>query len=361
MNPNTIPYVHYQDVQISELDIRKEFDDNMAKGKFVEALELLNKNKSKLQGRAYVAESIGNLVNGVLDLEHRYTDNVPMFLSDLATQIFAIINQYRMIGQWDKETSYEAYNFVTNEDKTYMALKKVTPGILTTNTEYWLELHLKGEQGSPGIDVVVRNDWNPNTQYIKNVLVVHNNNLYVSKLPNKGIEPGTDEAFNYWMEFITISKGEIIIGDKEPQSVPENTIWFKTPADPLSSRVGMLGVMQRKTSSGWEEIYPLTAKSLVSRINEYYPVAYNQSIVITPRQWVFKGNHLEYTYVNDLITEDAQVMVYRDSDSELSTKIYNVLTMEKLPGKLVFSLGLSYYDGYPNANVAIKIKIRKRG
>lgn len=351
-NPNTIPWLHYQDIQISDVALQQQFKQYVLSGQYTEALALLTTNEQQLQGKAYIANIINTISSGILDLESRFNDGVTLFLSNLATQYNDLIINMKKIGTWDANTQYIPYNFVIYNQEIYMCIKQPPIGILPTSSFYWLYLGLRGEQGAPGVNVTMQYDWNSGATYQPNDLVVYGTNIYVALKSNTNVTPGTDAST--WLLFLVATPGQIFVGTEAPQYPGQNTVWFQTQTDPLEATdttpiIGLFNRYNADTSS-WEPMYPNTIFTWIDGTGDYAPPAVFINLNITPNLW----SDLSYSYN------------YPDLQSNSIVSIYPVVTMNQEQYEVYNQLQLSFsgqnivfaVDSEPSTNLPIIIKIQ---
>lgn len=337
-NPNTLPWLHYQDIQLGDVELQKKFNELMAQGNYVEAIEILT-NEQQLEGKAFVAKTITTIANGVLDLENRFNTGVNVFLTDLSNRFDMLIDSFKKKGLWNQTIQYEPYNFVLYQSKYYMSIKKGNIGVLPTDTNYWLELDLRGKTGAPGVDVEMKYIWDDKKTYQKYDLVVYGGNIYVSLKENKNVLPDSDETV--WGIFILVVKGKIEIGVKEPKRRTENTLWFRTFTDPLATSEVVSGYFLRYKGIGgaayfWETMYPKTVFTQIENRQEYRPKVKTLDIFVVQSQWVEKNRHYVYT-VEDERLDDPNVFVEIYSSENLSkeeNRLFSRLSVTVSKGKI---------------------------
>lgn len=227
-NPNTIPWIHYQDLQSSDISTQQLFEQYIQYGQFSEALVLLGKSPN-LNGKSFVANAINTIVNGISFLEEKTTEGVNNYLSNLLIQQQDLINNFKNLNLYNNSQIYYPYNFVSYNNQIYMCYKQTTAGINPTNESYWIYLGLQGETGTPGLDVIIQGEWNNSTTYNPNDIVTYNGILYVATTQNTNSEPGTN---NDWEVFIQFNKGQIYVGVNGPENPIQNDIWLKTYVSP---------------------------------------------------------------------------------------------------------------------------------
>lgn len=304
-NPNTIPTLHYQDIQIPDVTLYQQFQQYVAQGNFTQALSLLQTNAQQLQGKAYIANTINTITAGILDLEGRFNTGVNLFLSNLATQYSTLIANMKKAGTWLANVQYTPYNFVIYNQEYYMCIQQPPIGTGPTNTTYWLYLGLRGEQGAPGIDVTMRYDWNNTTTYQPNDLVVYGTNIYVALVANTNVIPGTDEAT--WLTFLVSTPGQIFIGTTAPEYPVQDTIWFQTQTDPTQATSAVIGqfVRYNEAISDWEPMYPNTIFTWVEGADGFAPTVTIVDLTIEPTDW----NNGQYVYAYKNLTANSVVYV----------------------------------------------------
>lgn len=324
-NPNTIPTIRYQDIQIDDVELRQQFKSLMAAGNYTQAIQILTNNAQQLHGKAYIAETINTLMSGVLELESWFNTGVTVYLSNLATQYQNMINEFRRAGTWDSATAYIPYNFVVQDEELYMCIQETTAGIPVTNETYWLHLNIRGLTGVPGVDVVMRYNYNSGTTYQANDLVVYQGRIYVALQTTSGIDP-TDTS--RWLLFLAVIPGEIIVSTTAPEDVIDGTVWFQVESDPNSATdtTPILGQFNRyiESSDEWEIMYPNTLFELIDGTEIFAPLLYYEQLDIQVSQWV----NNTFTYTNNLIGADSIIKILPDIPmTDLEYNLYNQLTI----------------------------------
>lgn len=334
MNPNTIPWLHYQDIQISDVAIRQQFNQYMMSGQYSEAISLLNNNEEQLQGKSFVADTIVKITSGIIDLQDRFNNGVNLFLSNLASQYMTMIDNLKNMGTWNANVQYYPYNFAIYQNEIYMTIDTPPLATLPTDTTYWLYLNIRGEQGAPGTNVTMRYNWNDFRTYQLNDLVVYNNNIYVALRENTNVVPGT--SADDWLLFISITAGGINVGVNPPSEASFNTIWFKTDIDPVSTTqtnpiIGQLYFYNQVNE--WEELYPETIFTWIADKDEYAPIIKTVQASIEINNWILVDDAYTYTYYNSSILTNSRIEVYPQNQ----TVFYNFLTLQVNTGNLVFT------------------------
>lgn len=350
-NPNTISWLHYQDVQISDVELRQQFIQYYKSGQFNEALLLLINNADQLKGKAFIANTINTIITGLLTLENYYYEGVTVFLSNLALQYQNLINNLKKRSNWLSTIQYIPYNFVVYNNNIYMCIQQPPVGTLPTDDTYWLYLGLQGPEGLPGVNVVMEYDWEENVTYQINDLVVYDNNIYVALKENTNVLPNMDEET--WLLFIKIEKGQIYVGTETPNVLNNNVIWFKTQTDPsqATDSTPIIGEFQRylSDSASWEPMYPNTVFNWVENYQNYVSPIFTNTVIIETSDWISN----QWTYNYDKLTEQSIVDILPDGAMPIAQQdIYNNLSIAISGTTITLTSGVS-----PTASITIRIRI----
>ena len=306
-NPNTIPWLHYQDIQIPDYNLQQLFMQYYKQGQYQEALSLLAGNSAQLQGKAFIASTINTIISGLLTLEDYYNTGVTVFLSNLATQYQQMVNNLKRAGNWNATLQYTPYNFVRYNDEIYMCIEQPLIGTLPTDDTYWLYLNIRGIEGDPGVDVVMRYDWNGTDTYNINDLVVYNDTWWVALQQNTNVVPGEDA--NGWLEFVYISKTEINVDINPPRMPSNNTVWFKPQTDPsvATTTTPIIGQFYRyvEQTQTWDEMYPNVLFQMLDGSGDFVPVT--KVLTVNTSQGTFTNQ--TWTYENIAFTAASYVDV----------------------------------------------------
>ena len=127
-NPNSLPWMHYQDLQIPDISLQQQFYSYILNGNFNQALLLLNNNEQQLLGKAYIAKTINIISNALFQLGDYYYEGVLVFLSEKANLWYNLINNLNQTGNWNNQTQYQINNFTVYNNEIYgiygLAVKK---------------------------------------------------------------------------------------------------------------------------------------------------------------------------------------------------------------------------------------------
>ena len=351
-NPNSLfLWLKYQDIQIADIALRTQFESYMSVGNYSQALRLLSDNQSQLQGKAWIGDSINTLVHGIVTLESLYNDNVIKFLSDLSESLQSLVDNYRNVGTWIVGNEYKKLNFIAYDNEMYMALQDVPANTPITNTNYWLYVGLRGEQGASGVNVRQQYDYSSDKTYNINDLVVYQGQIYVALKSNTNVLPTNNDT---WLLYERVVRATIHVSNVAPtENLVNGKIWFKTQSDPYTHTGGIpiIGIFMMYQNGTWEEMYPDTIFDWVEDKDQYREVGFDFQVVIQVSDW----NNLSVDINNSHITTDSIVNIMPQSDMNTIQRIeYNKLkSISVINGKITIIANAQITQNLP-----IKILIR---
>ena len=351
-NPNSLfPWLKYQDIQIADIALRTQFESYMSVGNYSQALRLLSDNQSQLQGKAWIGDSINTLVNGIITLESLYNDNVIKFLSDLSETLQSLVDNYRNVGTWIVGNEYKELNFVAYDNEMYMALQGVPANTPITDTNYWLYVGLRGEQGVAGVNVRQQYNYSSGKAYNINDLVVYQGQIYVALKSNTNVLPTNSDT---WLLYERVVKANIYVSNVAPtEELINGKIWFKTQSDPYThlADTPIIGTFMMYQNGTWEEMYPDTIFDWVEDKDQYREVGFEFQAIIQTNEW----NNLSVDVSNNHITIDSIVNVMPQSNMSNAQWVeYNKLeSVTVANGKITITANSQITQSLP-----IKILVR---
>ena len=325
-DPNQLPWLHYQDIQISDAEIRRQFNAYVVGGNFTKALELLNDSEQQLQGKAYIAQVINTLSEAIYEIEDMFYQNVPIFLSEQAEFWYQLVDNMKRAGTYSNNIQYEQNNFVVYNNLIYLAVKQPPMETPPTNEEYWALIGLRGIQGAHGVPLTMRYKWLNGVAYNPGELVVYEDNIYVATSSNTNVKP-TNE--NNWLLFLKMVQGYIFVGPTYSGLLQQDAIWFRTDIDPKTQTTNdpVYGTFLRYNvaSTSWEEMYPNTVFTMISDRLDFARRQVVDNIVIHQSDWV----NSQYIYQNQAMAVAGQVNVTGTPDITPEQQyFYNLLKLK---------------------------------
>ena len=213
-----------QDINIEDAIFKNDFSNKYKNAQYIEAYNILE--NSQLNSKKFIAEIINSISDELYSIEEDYYNNTNEYLNNLTEQFQLIIDNYKYLGDWNSEQEYRIYNIVTYSNKYYLYINNSSSyGVLPTNSSYWCELDLKGEDGADGIGVDFKGIWDSSVTYAPLDGVYYNGVIWCCKINNTNEAPSISSS--YWESVITFHKAKIISSTTEPSDKYNGLIWME--------------------------------------------------------------------------------------------------------------------------------------
>ena len=214
-----------QDIQIEDLALKNQYTQDMANGDYAGMSNIISANP-QLDTKIFDADKINDIADSLTAQQNNYFANVPDYMAALEAQYNALINEFKNAHDWDVEEEYTRYNFVIYNNLYYMYINETSSaGNLPTDTTYWKEIGLRGEQGAPGVGLNLRYAWSSVVNYNPLDLVFYNNASWVAKATNVNQAPSTTSQ--YWEIFVNHEPAGIESSITQPTKRYLGQIWLK--------------------------------------------------------------------------------------------------------------------------------------
>ena len=214
-----------QDIQTEDLALKNQYTQDMTNGDYAGMSGIISTNP-QLDTKIFDADKINDIADSLTAQQNNYFNNVPDYMAALEAQYNALINEFKNAHDWDVEEEYTRYNFVIYNNLYYMYINETSStGNLPTNTTYWKEIGLRGEQGAPGVGLNLRYAWSSVVNYNPLDLVFYNNASWVAKATNVNQSPSTTSQ--YWEIFVKHESVGIESSTTQPTKRYLGQIWLK--------------------------------------------------------------------------------------------------------------------------------------
>lgn len=219
------PIYNLQDISLNDVELKSQYYSLFMSGNITQAQALYDSNP-QLRGKVVNADMLNLLVVYIVVLEIEWFSEVPWFLDNLSTQFQIKIDELIYMNQYNTSAQYEINNFVLSSGVIYYCYKRPPIGTAPSNSNYWVALGLKGENGSDTLGVNYQGQWQSITSYARLDMVVFNNELYVAKTNNTNKPPNISS--NEWFKAVQIVPQSIYTGVAPPaEGFTDGDIWFK--------------------------------------------------------------------------------------------------------------------------------------
>lgn len=188
-------YEYMQDLTSDLIDLASQYESLINSKKFSEAAQLLLDNPS-LNRIYFNAEKYNKLIDSIRSIQRLYKNDVQTYILELV--------QYK--GEYSNSQKYTKYNVVNYNSMVYMCTSLDCPlGTEPTNTDYWYQLSIKGDQGQSGLGLAFIGVWSASTTYSEDDAVSYGTCLYASTEDNNLAHTPSKSSSSYWNLIIDFS------------------------------------------------------------------------------------------------------------------------------------------------------------
>ena len=213
----------WQDRQLNDESLYNQFLVYWQAGDYQAALDVLS-NNAQLSTKGFVAGALNTIGAALTYLQNNYFENVEDVLAQDLDAFNLALSHFINQHAYSPTQQYYVNNFVLYDNLYYMC-KGDSLGNLPTDTNYWILIGLKGEQGASGTGLNLRYTWGASTPYAQYDVVYLSGVLYVAKLANTNQNPTT--ATTYWEVLMTVPIATITISESAPIDPYEGQVWAK--------------------------------------------------------------------------------------------------------------------------------------
>ena len=223
----------FLNIVASDVPLVQQYITAMEAGNQTLAEQILAQIPSASQ-KIIKATDLNKLTQAILALERFYKTDLQPYVENKQESWLSVINQFSYQGVWSSGTSYEVNNFVsyTVSGLTLLYIATATPpvGTLPTNQQYWRLLTIQGQQGTSGVGLSYRQEWNVSTQYQANNAVTYDGALWMALQASQGREPSSNPQ--YWKLVMSLESTTCPIQPTQPTAQTLGALWFNTSDNP---------------------------------------------------------------------------------------------------------------------------------
>ena len=216
--------MRYQDIQINDVELQKQFVNHWFKSEYNEAFNIL-RNNPQLNSKKFTSECLNLIGQSLLTLEKYYSDNFPKAMKLELDRFNKVINDFIYRQTWNSSTEYIVGNSVVFGDEIYFCIEDNINVAPDSDESKWLKLSLIGKSGNSGIECQVKSQWKSTTQYLVNDIVVNKEWLWIAKQENKNQEP--KENSEYWTKFLFLPRIKMYISRYPSDNLYDGLIWIR--------------------------------------------------------------------------------------------------------------------------------------
>lgn len=190
-----------QDITLSDANLKAEFITKFFNGDYINAFRIIE-DYPQLNTKSFLANIMNDISSILSLLQNDFQNNVIDYLATQLSNFNNLINEYKLRGSWNSNTTYNIYNFVVYNNIDYLYINSTpSSGNLPTDTDYWLEINIRGKTGEPGLGVNLKYNWDFTVEYSPLDIVYYNNNLWVAKVQNVNVVPSNGATWEVFLSF----------------------------------------------------------------------------------------------------------------------------------------------------------------
>lgn len=168
---------------------------------FLTTPEQLEFNQLSLVLQSYIidVEKWNRFADVVIATQKFFRDNVEGYISIKQQEFNAEIQKFTHKGEYNNSTTYDRWNVVRYDGRTYISQQNNNLNKSITDTAWWRLMGEKGDKGDPGLGLTFRGVYNNATNYGVADAVSYNGSIYYCISPTIGNVP-TNASF--WVMFM---------------------------------------------------------------------------------------------------------------------------------------------------------------
>lgn len=175
------------------------------------------------------AAKMNTLMDTCVALQRFYSTDIEPYIETKQQLWEEEINKFTYKGIYSSAVGYYKNNFVlANVDgieQVFICLRDAPTGTPVTNTTYWRQLTIRGEQGISGITLTFRYSWDSSQTYTVDDVVTYNGSVWGCIVQNTNQPPISSST--YW-ELIYTAQQEIYpFSSSTPASSQVGSLWFE--------------------------------------------------------------------------------------------------------------------------------------
>ena len=218
-----------QDLHYSDQNARTTYYQAGIDEKFDDMVNVVYESegviKDNLKGKAVVEELYNQYNEAILQLETYNQVGVHDILAQHLIDYNIDISQVEGLGDYNAAAEYKVGNIVIYETKSYFVKSNPPVGTLPTDTNYFVELGLKGDKGITSLGFSGCGAWNSETEYPVDFMVTHDDDLYIALEANTNQTPSDDST--YWKKVISFNKSSVKFSSTAPTYNADGALWMQ--------------------------------------------------------------------------------------------------------------------------------------
>lgn len=221
-------FITMLNMTVADGNLVKSYQEAMQNGDYALAQQYFSQITNANQ-KFIDATKVNTLIDTCVALQRFYTTDIEPYVEIKEAEWENTINQFSYIGVYSSTYSYNKNNFVlanvNGVDALFICLEQPPIGTPVTNTNYWRQLTIRGEQGISGTDLTFRYAWDSSQTYYIDDVVTFDGKIWGCLIQNSNQTPSSNS--NYW-KLIYQSQQEIYPFSSSTPSLNQiGGLWFE--------------------------------------------------------------------------------------------------------------------------------------
>lgn len=175
------------------------------------------------------ATKMNTLMDTCVALQRFYSTDIEPYVEQKQEEWEEKVNKFVYCGNYSSSESYYKNNFVlTTVDgltQLFICIADAPTATPVTNTSYWRQLTIRGEQGASGITLTFRYTWDSAQTYYVNDVVTYNGSVWACIVQNNNQPPTSSSS--YWQLIYTAQQEIYPFTSSTPASSQIGSLWFQ--------------------------------------------------------------------------------------------------------------------------------------
>lgn len=175
------------------------------------------------------ATKMNTLMDTCVALQRFYLTDIEPYIEIKQQEWEEKVDKFTYCGVYSSSTSYYKNNFVFTTvdgvDEVFICIQDAPVGTPVTNTTYWRQLTIRGEQGASGITLTFRYTWDSSQTYYLNDVVTYNGSVWACVIQNNNQPPNSSST--YWQLIYTAQQEIYPFSSSTPASSQVGSLWFQ--------------------------------------------------------------------------------------------------------------------------------------
>ena len=175
------------------------------------------------------ATKMNTLMDTCVALQRFYSTDIEPYVENKQQEWEEEIDKFSYCGVYSSLTAYYKNNFVLASvdgiNQLFICLSQPPIGTPVTDTTYWRQLTIRGEQGASGITLTFRYTWDSAQTYYVNDVVSYNGSVWACIVQNNNQPPTSSSS--YWQLIYPAQQEIYPFTPSTPASSQVGSLWFQ--------------------------------------------------------------------------------------------------------------------------------------